>query len=232
MKISPSTLAIRAPAALSPAAPQIRPFLLRQYATQTSLGTTPQGPKRKKVTAFNDDGHVPWSELSTGEKASRATQQSFNFGMIITGIVLTSGVAYYLWTDVFSPDSKTVHFNRTVDRIKADERCLEILGDPKHISAHGDETFNKWRRSRPIASATSTDAKGNEHFQMNFYVEGPRNRGQVHLHLIKPKGHSDFEYKYMYLDVRGHQRIYLENADTDPNNPNRSKVKFLGINWG
>jgi mitochondrial import inner membrane translocase subunit TIM21 len=63
-------------------------------------------------------------------------------------------------------------------------------------------------------------------------VEGPRNRGQVHLHLIKPKGHSDFEYKYMYLDVRGHQRIYLENADTDPNNPNRSKVKFLGINWG
>jgi mitochondrial import inner membrane translocase subunit TIM21 len=89
MKISPSTLAIRAPAALCPAAPQIRPFLLRQYATQTSLGTTPQGPKRKKVTAFNDDGHVPWSELSTGEKASRATQQSFNFGMIITGIVLT-----------------------------------------------------------------------------------------------------------------------------------------------
>lgn len=89
MKFSTSALAIRAPTALNPS-PQLRPFLLqRHYATQTSLGTTPQKPKRRKVTPFNDDGHVPWSELSTGEKASRATQQSFNFGMIIAGIVLT-----------------------------------------------------------------------------------------------------------------------------------------------
>lgn len=95
MKISTSSLAIRAPA-LSPAAPQLRPFFLhRHYATQTSLGTTPQGPKRKKVTAFNDDGQVPWSELSAGEKASRATQQSFNFGMIVAGVILTVRTASF-----------------------------------------------------------------------------------------------------------------------------------------
>lgn len=50
--------------------------------------------------------------------------------------------------------------------------------------------------------------------------------------MIKPKGGSDYEYKYLYVDVRGHPRIYLENADTDPNNPNKSKMKFLGISWG
>lgn len=61
------------------------------------------------------------------------------------------GVVYVLWSDVISPDSKTAHFNRVVDRIKSDPKCIEMLGDPKKISAHGEETNNKWRRARPIA---------------------------------------------------------------------------------
>ena len=60
-------------------------------------------------------------------------------------------VGYFLWTDVFSPDSKISQFNRAVDKIKKDPRCIELLGDSKKIIAHGDETFNKWRRARPVA---------------------------------------------------------------------------------
>jgi import inner membrane translocase subunit TIM21 len=41
------------------------------------------------VTPFNDDGHVPWTELSAGEKTARAAQQTFNFGLVILGVVLT-----------------------------------------------------------------------------------------------------------------------------------------------
>lgn len=71
----------------------IRPLLAaRLYATQTGLGSsspTPQQPRRKSVTITNDDGRVPWGQLSTGEKAARTTQQTFNFGMIIIGAVLT-----------------------------------------------------------------------------------------------------------------------------------------------
>jgi hypothetical protein len=61
----------------------------RSYATQNSLGTTAPQSKRRTVTPFNDDGHVPWNQLSAAEKTARATQQSFNFGMIIAGVVLT-----------------------------------------------------------------------------------------------------------------------------------------------
>ena len=43
------------------------------------------------------------------------------------------------------------YFNRAVDRIKKDHRCLELLGDSKKITAYGEETWNKWRRARPIA---------------------------------------------------------------------------------
>jgi len=71
----------------------LRPLVAaRFYATQTGLGTTSSGgvrPKRKAVTTFNDDGRVPWGDLSAREKAARTTQQSFNFGLIILGAALT-----------------------------------------------------------------------------------------------------------------------------------------------
>lgn len=52
---------------------------------------------------------------------------------------------------MFSPDSRTAQFNRAVDRIKQDSRCIEVLGNAKKITAHGEETANKWRRARPIS---------------------------------------------------------------------------------
>ncbi|KAF6813743.1 mitochondrial import inner membrane translocase subunit Tim [Colletotrichum sojae] len=232
MKLNTSAIAIRTPMSLG-FAPRLQPLLLqRHYATQYGLGTTSSpGPKRKTITPFSDTGAIPWSELSAGEKAARATQQTFNLGLILAGLVVTGGVAYFLYTDVFSLDSKTAHFNRVVDRIKSDPTCIELLGDPKKISAHGEETNNKWRRARPIASTINTDSRGHEHLLMHFHVEGPLNRGVVHLHMIRTPASGEFEYKYLYVDIRGHQRIYLENADTSSSGSGKKSFKFLGISW-
>lgn len=183
------------------------------------------------MTPFNDNGYVPWNELSAGEKASRATQQTFNFGLVIVGLVLTGGVGYFLYQDVFSPESKTAYFSRAVDRIRKDPECIALLGDGKKITAHGEETTNKWRRARPIASTLNTDAQGNQHLIMHFYVEGPLNTGIVNAHLVKPAGHDEFEYKYLCVDVRGHQRIYLENADAKPSSGESKKYKLFGVSW-
>ncbi|KAL3428448.1 mitochondrial import inner membrane translocase subunit Tim [Phlyctema vagabunda] len=212
----------------------IRPLIAaRMYATQTGLGTsnaTPK-PRRKAVTAFNDDGRVAWGDLSAGEKAARTTQQSFNFGLIIVGTVLTGGVAYLLYTEVFSPDSKTAHFNRAADRVKSDERCVQLLGASNKIKAFGEPTSSKWARAGPIASTTRKDQRGVEHLIMHFNVEGPLDQGVVNLHMTKRPSESDFVYKYLYLDVKGQQRIYLENADTAADGSRKSKTKFFGIEW-
>ncbi|ORY65346.1 TIM21-domain-containing protein [Pseudomassariella vexata] len=225
------------PSGFTTLAPHLHPLPTilqrRCYAAQHGLGTTTipsSGPRRKTVTPFNDDGRVPWHELSAGEKTARATQQSFNFGLIIAGFALTGVVGYFLYSDVFSPDSKTAYFNRAVDRIRKDPDCLKLLGDAKKIEAHGEETRNKWRRARPIAATYKTDSQGNDHMMLHFYVHGPLNTGAANVHLVKRAGHSSYEYKYLYVDVPGQSRIYLENADTKTSSDSK-KYKLFGVSW-
>ena len=67
---------------------QRAPLLCRKYATQTTLGTTTKAAKRKTVTVLNDDGRVPWKDLTAGEKFARSSQQSFNFSLIVVGLVM------------------------------------------------------------------------------------------------------------------------------------------------
>ena len=61
------------------------------------------------------------------------------------------------------------------------------------------------------------------------------NKGVVNLHMIKPpaesEGGGEFVYKYLTLDVKGHQRIYLENADATLDSPAKNKTKLFGISW-
>lgn len=100
------------------------------------------------------------------------------------------GVGYYLYQEVFSPDSKVAYYNRAVDRIRKDPRCLELLGQGNEIKAFGQETNSAWRRARPIAcvlardskaaavvevniahrSTLSSDGSGTEHLRIQFNV--------------------------------------------------------------
>lgn len=61
------------------------------YATLGKLEGSPKSsiPPRKAVTIVNDDGRVPWNDLSTGEKAARATQHTFNLGIVLAGAIGT-----------------------------------------------------------------------------------------------------------------------------------------------
>ena len=75
------------------------------------------------MTAFNDDGRVAWGDLSMGEKAARTTQQTFNFGMIILGAVLTVGPMFRTYKQLLIPCREAWHmlctqksFRRTVKR--------------------------------------------------------------------------------------------------------------------
>ncbi|KAK4143369.1 mitochondrial import inner membrane translocase subunit tim21 [Dichotomopilus funicola] len=202
----------------------------RGFATQHQQTTSET--RRRSVTPFNDNGNVPWSELSASEKTGRAAQQTFNFGMVILGVALTGGVVYVLYSEVFAPESRTNYFNRAVDRIRTDPRCVELLGSGKKITAYGEETNNKWQRARPIASTKSKDGHGLEHMMIEFNVQGPKGTGRVGIHLVKRPSDAEYEYKYFFIDIKGHERIYLENADASKAKDALAKgFKMFGVKW-
>ncbi|KAK4972526.1 mitochondrial import inner membrane translocase subunit tim21 [Elasticomyces elasticus] len=205
----------------------------RQYATSSSLpNSTPQA-SRRAVTVANDTGRIPWTQLSTREKAARTTQQSFNLLVVLAGIIMTGGVSYVLYREVFSTDSKTAVFNRVADRVKADARCVELLGGRsggRDVKAYGEPSWSRWARNRMIASRTETDKLGTEHLYMHFYVEGPLNSGTVNLHMTRRHGEKDFEYRFLAVDVKGHERIYLENADAGKMDK-RGQGRMFGVKW-
>ena len=138
---------------------------------------------------------------------------------------------YLLYTEVFSADSKTRHFNRAVDQVRADSRALELLGSGQKIRAFGEPTSNKWARARPIASTLRKDRSGAEHLLMHFNVEGSERSGVVNLHMVKKPDQEEFKYKYLTLNVKGHPVLYLENADADKKTKVKPGFSLFGARW-
>jgi import inner membrane translocase subunit TIM21 len=185
------------------------------------------------VTVVNDTGQIPWKNLSIGEKAARTTQQSFNVGIVLLGLALTGGVATVLWLEVFSSDSKTAYFNRAADRIRADAKSLELLAGEGHhtkrdIEAYGEPSGSRWARNRTIASRLEKDRAGTEHLHMHFYVKGAAAEGTVVVHMTRAPG-EEFAYRLLALDIPGHQRHYLENANGILGQ--RKGGKMFGVRW-
>lgn len=217
-----------------PAIPSTPKSTQNRHATTSSIPNSSAASRRKAVTVINDTGRVPWENLSTGEKAARATQQTFNFGLVFLGLALTGGVATVLWLEVFSTDSKTATFNRAADRVRADPKCRELLAgegihSKREIKAYGEPSWSRWARNRTIASRLEKDRAGIEHLHMHFYVEGPVAKGTVNLHMSKRPGEG-FEYEMLALDVPGQARYHLENASSKKLDQ-RSKGRMFGVRW-
>ncbi|KAK5691690.1 mitochondrial import inner membrane translocase subunit tim21 [Elasticomyces elasticus] len=140
---------LRASQTRAPIIPQLR------AATTSSLPKDTPASRRRSITVVSDTGQVPWKSLSVGEKAARTTQQSFNLGLILLGVGLTGTVAYVLYLEVFSTDSKVAVFNRAADRVRKDPKCIELLAGSdgmrhtkREISAYGEPSWSKWARNR------------------------------------------------------------------------------------
>ncbi|KAF1948825.1 TIM21-domain-containing protein [Byssothecium circinans] len=200
-------------------------------STPNNKSTTPHPilSTRRQVTVTNDTGAVRWTDLSPGEKAARTVQQSWNLSVVIVGVVLTGTVGYFLFIDILSPSSKTAYFNRATDAIRAHPECQKLLGPGGQISAHGENSWSRWARNRFISSTNETDRWGTEHLRFRFYVEGPAGQGTVHAHLTKRASQKEFEWHTLAVDVKGHHRIWLENADERKGS--KAAPKIFGARW-
>lgn len=48
--------------------------------------------------------------------------------------------------------------------------------------------------------------------------------------MVKYRGHNDYVYKYLFVDVPGHERIYLEHEDSSSSKDGK-KFSLFGVKW-
>lgn len=65
---------------------------------------------------------------------------------------------------------------------------------------------------------------------MHFYTTGPLASGTVNVHMTRKRDESDFQYHMLALDVPGHERVWLENAEKGKLDK-RSQGKMFGVKW-
>ena len=66
--------------------------------------------------------------------------------------------------------------------------------------------------------------------QLHFHVGGSLAVGTVNVHMTKRRDESDFKYHHLALDVPGHERIWLENAEAWKLDK-RASGKMFGVRW-
>ncbi|PHH72640.1 hypothetical protein CDD82_5867 [Ophiocordyceps australis] len=79
-------------------------------------------------------------------------------------------------------------------------------------------------------SSEQTDSFGNDHLIMHFHVDGPLRNGIAQLHMVRGRGKSDYEYKYLFVDIKGHERIYIERADSKATSK-KEPLTLFGVKW-
>lgn len=88
-------------------------------------------------------------------------------------------------------------------------------------------------KSDTSPQATHADAReqlGTARLYMHFNVSGPLGEGVAQLHMIRLHDESEYHYGYLAVDVPGHPRIYVENADAE-RKKRTTPGTFLGIRW-
>jgi hypothetical protein len=187
----------------------LRPLLaVRLYATQTGLGTTgtSQQPRRKAVTAFNDDGRVAWGDLTAREKIARTAQQSFNFSFIILGAVLTVCTPYKRTRIVLTFPRLEWHM-LCIPKFSPQIARLHTLAEPSIKLRMTRDVRNFWgtaRRSQHMESHPGTN--GEERGQLRMLLESiswsPLTRWQVK----HSKGSTWCRAPYYALQCRFYRR--------------------------
>ncbi|KAI9025169.1 TIM21-domain-containing protein [Phycomyces nitens] len=159
-----------------------------------------QQPSRRPGSLISQQTAKEWKDLTNPQKVVAASKATFNIGLLLTGATLTVGLVYFVTSELFSSQSSTSIFSEAVDRAKANEDLVRVLGEP--IKSYGSPSRNRMRRNRRINYQVVDDHLGQPHLFMKFYLEGSDNEGTGMLEMIKDEKNK-WEFKKLVVDVPG-----------------------------
>uniref|UniRef100_T1H5Y6 Mitochondrial import inner membrane translocase subunit Tim21 n=1 Tax=Megaselia scalaris TaxID=36166 RepID=T1H5Y6_MEGSC len=140
-----------------------------------------------------------------GEKIKENTKTA-SYMIIVLGVGVTGALFYAIFRELFSSNSPNSIYSKALDRVIHEPRVQDALGAP--IKGFGEETR---RRRRTHVAHSVYEKHGIDHLRMQFYVQGIRNKGTVHLEMRKINGNYEYRYMFVQLDHYPRTTIILED---------------------
>ncbi|XP_074111916.1 mitochondrial import inner membrane translocase subunit Tim21 [Cotesia typhae] len=175
-------------------------IILRKYSNENEK-------KKSEITYF--DNHANESQVSTSfaEVVKENTKSVWYTSVIVAGVGITALMFYTIFRELFSEKSPNNIYSNTVDRCIKDPRIVDALGEP--IKAYGEET-RRGRRQR--ASHVVFTRDGRPHIRMQFYLQGERKKGTVHLEM-REDDNGKLAYRYLLVQLEDILRTVIVLED-------------------
>ncbi|XP_015108577.1 mitochondrial import inner membrane translocase subunit Tim21 [Diachasma alloeum] len=169
-----------------------------------------------KVDESNAGGQV---STTFAEVVKENTKSAWYVSVIIAGVGVTAVMFYAIFKELFSGKSPNSVYSKALDRIMKDPKVLDALGEP--IKAFGEE--NRRGRRRHV-SHTVYQHNGKQYMRMQFYVQGLRKRGTVHLE-VREDDSGDFVYRYIFIQLEDMLRTVIIVEDNRASEMQTNKIE-------
>ncbi|KAL5288313.1 TIMM21 family protein [Megaselia abdita] len=185
---------------------------LLRITSSTTARCFSQQNEKSSLTTSRERAEVSTNVRPLGEKIKENTKTASYMGIIVLGVGVTGALFYAIFRELFSSNSPNSIYSKALDRVINEPKVQDTLGAP--IKGFGEETR---RRRRTHVAHSIYEKNGIEHLRMQFYVQGIRNKGTVHLEMRKINGNFEYRYLFVQLDHYPRSTIILEdNRASDP----------------
>lgn len=152
------------------------------------------------------------SELSEevkplGERVKENTKTASYMGVILLGVGVTGIMLFAIFRELFSSQSPNSVYSEALEKCKDHPKVQDTLGTP--IKGFGEETRRGRRRH---VAHTLYEKDGKKFMRMQFYIQGARNKGTVHLEM-KENDSGKFDYRYLFVTTDYYPNVTIVLED-------------------
>lgn len=180
---------------------------LRYFSNQSKQSSSDYGSSSTELAkqTISDQSKIS-THVKMTERVKQTTKDVYNLSVIFLGLGIFSIVSYGIFKEFFSSKSPSGLFSTALKKCKADERIIDLLGQP--IKGFGEMTSR--RRARHV-SFVEYENNGKTYLRIKFYLKGSMNTATVHCETDKSSPRSHVRYLYAEIDTYPKKIVILED---------------------
>ncbi|XP_034945854.1 mitochondrial import inner membrane translocase subunit Tim21 [Chelonus insularis] len=174
-----------------------------------------------EISKVDEDDLKNKIRITTADVVKEHTKSAWYFSVIIAGLGVTAFMFFAVLSELFSDKSPNSIYSKAVERCMNDPKVIDALGEP--IKAYGEETRRGRRRHVSHLVYMHNDRT---YMRMQFYIQGARKRGTVHLE-VRENNKGQFVYRYLFIQLEDLLNTVIVLEDNRATEMESNKVEDL-----